>query len=127
MCYGCLVPTDITARNSSVQSRWLEGRSCHVSLFAREPFFCSAQHSPPAPSSLPTLVHTWLTHLRLMTPMLLLLLITLFFPISHLVPLDDKTLPLFGFSYSFTLVKSATGCPPALGIWMVPLPKQGLL
>lgn len=85
---------------------------------------CSAQHCPPAPSCLPTLVppgqrfHRTLT--VTMMPPLLLLLLLLIVSISHLWPWMTKHLP-------------STFCSPLSfpshvpNLWMTSLPKPGLL
>lgn len=102
--------------NCRVQSRELEGRSCHVSLFAREP--SSLQRSTTlSPCTLfsPYSGPTWSTapshlHLTATTLMLLLLMIIMLFSlISHfLVPLTTKTFYHLAISLLSLLRTSST-------------------
>lgn len=119
-------------RNYRVQSRELEGRSCHVSLFAREP--SSLQRSTTlSPCTLfsPNSGPTWLalsSHPHLVTTTLMMT-ITPLFPISlilvprtakpshHLAALPSPSSdPSQLLNFSSTCPSNLDGAPPKTGL-----------
>lgn len=120
-CGGHLVPAHVTDRNCRVQSRELEGRSCHVSLFAREP--SSLQRSTtlfPCTLFSPYSGLIWSTlssHLHLMTTTLMttMMMIILFFPTS-LISVPWTTKPSHHLT---TLLSSPLPSPTLLNSWTV--------
>lgn len=121
-----LVSAHRTDSSWGVQSRELEGRNCHVSLFAREPSFLQRSTTlSPCTLFSPNSGPTWSAlSSHPMTSTLILMLIMLFFS-TLLIVFLRMVKPTRNLAAVSSLTPELFFCPPLESGWH--LPKTGLL